>query len=486
VSTVKKLAGQTAIYGLSTIAGRFLNFLLAFVYTRVFTQVEYGVNSEFYAYMSFFNIMLTHGMETAFFRFAEKDNSKQVFANSLVSVLGASSIFAVLFLGFGRQIANGIGYGYHPEYIYFSVGILFFDSLSAIPFALLRFQNRPIRFALIKNINIFTNILLNLYVLVLAPYWFKTYGTMLPFYYPELGISNVFIINLLASFVTTLLLTQELMGIGIGFKYQQWKMMFNYAVPMIWVGLAGMINETLDRALLRYVIPNSEEAKAMNGIYSANYKISIIITLFIQAYKFAAEPFFFAHSKTTEKRDLYGKVMNYFVWICLFVFLMVMLFLHYFKLFIGEDFREGLNVVPILLFANIFLGIYYNISIWYKLSDQTKKGALISGMGAVITIVLNLILIPKYGYVGCAWTTFVCYLFMMVVGYVWGQKYYPIPYNLSRAFVYFSAAIGIFGVSLISEYWFEPNTLISNFMRLDLLGVFVLLGYYFERKTIKI
>jgi O-antigen/teichoic acid export membrane protein len=483
LSAIKKLAGQTAVYGLSTIAGRFFYFLLVPIYTRVFTQVEYGINAEFYAYMSFFNILLTHGMETAFFRFAEKENSKQVYANALVSVLGVSGIFALSFLGFGQQIATGIGYGNNTKYIYYCVGILFFDSVCAIPFALLRQQSRPIRFAILKNINIFTNVFLNLYFLLLAPYWLKTFGVILPLFEPGLGIESIFMANLFASILTTFLLSKELMGITFGFQYEQWKAMMNYAIPMIWVGMAGMINETLSRAILRYIWPNPEEAKAMNGVFAANYKLSIIITLFIQAYKFAAEPFFFNHAKTTEKRDLYGSIMNYFIWICLFVFLMVTLFLHYFKFFIGERFFEGLAVVPILLFANIFLGIYYNISIWYKLSDQTNKGALISLIGAVLTIGLNLAFIPKFGYVGCAWATFICYFTMMVIGYLMGQKYYPIPYNLGRAFLYLIVTLGFYGIAIFSEKWFEAGSIFGNLMRGLMLLSFIALGYVLERKN---
>ncbi len=483
MSNLKKLAGQTAVYGLSTIAGRFLNYLLVPIYTRVFSQVEYGINSEFYAYISFFNIIITHGMETAFFRYAEKENSKQVFANSLISVLGVSSIFALIFIGFGSQIANFIGYGDHPEYIYYSVGILCFDSLCAIPFALLRQQNKPLRFALIKNLNILVNILLNIYFLVIGPYVQSKHGIILPLYYPELGISNVFLANLIASLVTLIPLMKELSGITLGFDYAQWQGMIKYAIPMVWVGLAGMVNETLSRAILRYVWPDPEQAKAMNGIFSANYKLSIIITLFIQAYKFAAEPFFFAHSKTTEKRDLYANVMNYFLWICLFVFLLVMLFLDYFKLFIDEKFREGLTIVPILLFANIFLGVYYNVSIWYKLTDQTKKGSIISAIGAVITIGLNLLWIPKFGYVGCAWATFVCYFTMMVIGYLWGQKYYPVPYNLQRALLYLITTLAFYFLATLLDSHAVLPTLFNNLFKGGLLGLFILLGYFQERKS---
>jgi len=481
LSTLKKLASQTAVYGLSTILGRFFNYLLVPLYTRVFTDIEYGINSEFYAYMAFFNIILTHGMETAFFRFAEKDNSKQIFANAFLSILGVAGSFS-LFIGlFGSYVSESIGYGLHPEFIYYCGAILFLDSLSAIPFALLRFQNKALRFAIIKNCNIFSLILFNLYFLLVGPFWEAKFGSILPFYEPGMGIKSVFISNVLASLITFLLLSREILSVGFSFNYTQWRFMIAYAIPMIWVGLAGMVNETLDRVLIRMLTPNVAEGQSLNGIYSANYKFSIIITLFIQAFKFAAEPFFFAHAKTTEKRDLYAKVMNYFIWICLFVFLLVMFFLHYFKIFIGTGFHEGLQVVPILLFANIFLGVYYNVSIWYKLSDNTKKGAQISLIGAVITILLNFIFIPEFGYLACAWTTFICYFVMMVLGYLWGQKYYPIPYNLPRALFYVSTALALFVLVQYSSIWINPNSFSGNFIRIISLFIFVYLVFYKEK-----
>ena len=483
MSAIKNLAKQTVVYGLSTILGRFFNYLLVPLYTRVFTDVEYGISSEFYAYMAFFNILLTHGMETAFFRFAQQDNSKQIFANAMVSIMGIAGAFMLTILLFGNNIAQFIGYGFNPEFVFYCAGILFLDSLTAIPFALLRFQNKALRFAIIKNINIFSLIAFNLYLLVLGPFWYKEFGSLIPFYQQGMGIESVFMANLLASFLTLVLLGKEIVSVGFSFNYKQWSQMIVYAVPMIWVGLAGMVNETLDRILIRLLSSNPEEGKALNGIYSANYKFSIIITLFIQAFKFAAEPFFFAHAKTTEKRDLYATVMNYFIWICLFVFLMVMFFLHYFKIFIGTRFHEGLNVVPILLFANIFLGIYYNVSIWYKLSDNTKKGAQISLIGALVTIVLNVIFIPKFGYLACAWTTFICYFIMMVLGYLWGQKYYPIPYNLSRALLYVSTALILFALVQVSVFWAEPNSFLGNIIRVFALLIFVIIAFWKERKV---
>lgn len=486
MSQLKKLAGETAVYGLSSIAGRFLNYLLVPIFTRVFTQTEYGINVEFYAYISFFNIILTHGMETAFFRFAQKENSMQVFANALISVIGASFLFLFIMFFAGNPISNAIGYGNHPEYLWYAVFILAFDAVSAIPFALLRQQNKALRFAVIKNLNILTNILLNLYFLVLCPYIKANNGLVLPFYNESIGISYVFIANLCASMLTTFMLSAELLKIKLGLDQALWKKMFLYALPMLFVGFAGMINETLDRALLRYIWPNAEEAKAMNGIYGANYKLSILITLFIQAFKYAAEPFFFAHAKTSDKREIYADVMNYFVLICLSMFLMVTLFLDFFKHFIGEDFYEGLVVVPILLWANIFLGVYYNISIWYKLSDQTNKGAVISVIGAAITIILNILLIPQMGYLGCAYATLICYFSMLVIGYIWGQKVYPIPYQTTKLIAYGLISIIIYALSLYLKKWVDPISITGILINLFLMIGFMVMGFLTERKSLRI
>ncbi len=486
MSQIKKLAGQTAIYGLSSIAGRFLNYLLVPLFTRVFTQMEYGVNVEFYAYISFFNIILTHGMETAFFRFAQKEDPQKVFANALISVIGASSIFLLVLFFAGNAISSAIGYGNHPEYLWYVVLILFFDALSAIPFALLRQQNKALRFAFIKNVNILVNIVLNLYFLVLCPYWFKSHGISLPFYHPQWGISVVFISNLAASFLTTLLLSQELKIIKTGFDKNLWRKMFIYALPMLFVGFAGMINETLDRALLRYLWPNTDEAIAMNGIYGANYKLSILITLFIQAFKYAAEPFFFSHAKTSDKREIYAEVMNYFVLVCLSIFLLVMLYIDFFKHFIGESFYEGLKVVPILLWANIFLGAYYNVSIWYKLSDQTNKGAIISIFGAIITIVLNLILIPKMGYMGCAYATLICYFSMFLIGFIWGQKVFPIPYHTLKLTGYAVFSLVIYFISILLKRTIEPLSLSGILINGLLLFGFMTVGFLIEKRNFKL
>lgn len=481
MANLKNLASQTAIYGLSTIVGRFLNVMLVPLYTRIFTQAEFGIQVEYYAYISFLNILLTHGMETAFFRYADKDNLQQVYATAFLSVAAVSGIFAVTILLFSKHLASAMGYGHITRFIWFSAGILVADALCAIPFALLRHQNKAIRFAIIKNINIAVNIGANLYLLVLAPYVKSTYGITLPFYTPNLGVHLIFVSNLLASAVTLLLLLPQLLYVGKYYNYATWQALLKYALPMVLVGFAGMINETLDRLMLKHFASTTNEANVLNGIYGATYKFSIIITVFIQAFKYAAEPFFFAHAKTTDKRDLYARVMDYFILVCLAIFLMVTLFMDVFKIYLGNKFHEGLHIVPILLLANICLGIYYNLSVWYKLSDKTGKGAKISLIGAAITIVLNYILIPKISYTGCAIATLVCYATMMVISYVWGNKYYPIPYNVSKIGMYTLLALGLFG---INYFWLEPtlaNAYIKHAICLLMLVTFVAFAWLKEQ-----
>lgn len=483
MSGIKKLVGDTAIYGLSSIAGRFINYLLVPILTRVFSQADYGANAEFYGYISFINIILTHGMETTFFRFSQDNNHKQVFANAFLSISVVCLVFGIVIFAFGNPILNLIGYQANPEFLWFTAGILIADALTAIPFASLRQQNKALKFAIIKNLNILLNIGITLYLVLAGPYCKAHYGFNLPFWREGLGINAVFMANISASFLTLLLLVTELKWVKVGFDPILWKKMMAYATPMIWVGLAGMVNETLDRVIIKYIWPDPIAAQAMNGVYSANYKLAIVITLFIQAYKYAAEPFFFSHAKQTDKRDLYAKVMNYFAWLCMFIFLVVMLFIDLFKEFIGEEFREGLAVVPILLWANIFLGLYYNVSIWYKLSDQTKKGAQISMIGAAVTIALNLILIPIYGYMGCAITTLVCYFIMLVLGYVWGQKYYPIPYQLGRIFTYASLSISFYFLVIWVDKHLDLSQVLSYSLRFALLASFILVAVILEKKS---
>lgn len=484
MGALRKLASQTALYGVSHIAGKFLNYLLVPLYTNVFNPEDYGINTQLYAFVAFFNVLLTYGMETTFFRFAsKKEQPEPVYTTAFLSVFFTSALFVLSFSFFTPQIAHAIKLNDHPEYIQYFIWIMALDAVAALPFAYLRQQDKTIKFALVKNANILLNIGLNLYFLLLCPHLIHAHGIQPPLYDASIGIGYIFIANLAASLFTLVFFIPEFITIRKGkFDYLLWKEMLVYALPMMVVGFAGMINETLDRTLITWFYPDAAIGRSMNGIYGANYKLAILMTLFIQAYRYAAEPFFFAHAKSSDKREIYGKVMNYFVCICLFLFLLVNLYIDLFKQFIGPDFRSGIHVVPILLLANLFLGIYYNLSIWYKLSDQTNKGAAISLIGATITILLNIWWIPSYGYTGAAWATLVCYASMMVICYFMGKKYYPIPYDTTKVLGYILLALGLYFLSIYLEaqsFYNDAYQYLGNTM---ILILFVLFIWLFERR----
>lgn len=385
-------------------------------------------------------------METAFFRFSQKsDKPQEVYSTALTSLLSTSVFFALLFSVASKPIAGWMRIPDYPEFVVYFALIISLDAIAAVPFAYLRQQNKALKFAVVKNVNIFTNILLNLYFLVLCPWVQHKYGILFPFYNGQVHIGYIFISNLVASFITLPLLGKEIAAIrNAAFNKALWREMLVYGLPLMVVGFAGMINETLDRIIISYAYVDAKEGLEASGIYGANYKLSILMSLFIQAFRYAAEPFFFNQAKTEDKRAVYATVMNYFVLICLGLFLVVMLFLDVFKHFINERYWEGLHVVPILLMANLFLGVYFNLSIWYKLKDQTNKGAVISMIGAAITIAANFVLVPIMGYTGSAWATLICYVSMAVMCYVLGAKYYPIPYQIPRLLGYLLLALFIY------------------------------------------
>lgn len=477
MSQLRKLASQTAIYGLSTILGRLLNYLLVPLHTRIFCTADYGVVSELYAYVAFFIVVLTYGMETAFFRFSQDEEKKdKVFPTVFVSIGISSIIFILGMSAFAQPVASAIRYPDHPEYIIIFSLILGLDAIASIPFALLRQQSRPIKFAIVKNINIFINILFNVYFLMLCPYMQRESNISLPFYDATIGVGYVFISNLVASIVTLPLLFKEILCIKKGFDIVLWRKMIAYGLPLLIVGLGGMVNETLDRAIMKYLLPAGDRTMSQVGIYGANYKLSILLTLFIQAFRFAAEPFFFSHAKTSDKKTIYAQVMDYFVIVCLGIFLLITLYIDLFKYFIGEQFYDGLKVVPILLLANLCLGVYYNLSIWYKLSDQTNKGAMISLIGAGITIGLNIWWIPVFGYAGSAWATFVCYFSMMLICYFMGMKYYPIPYHVKRVLSFAGMALILFFAGWYCRNYFSAGNHTRIFMINSALFLFFIIA----------
>lgn len=463
---IKKLAGQTALYGLSSILPRFLNYALVPLHTALYTTNQYGIITEMYAYVAFLVILLTYGMETAYFRFSNKEENEEsmVFGTVLRSIVTTSFIFISSAIFFQQEIADWLLYPNHSEYVVWFAIIIGLDAVSAIPLARLRYENRPIRFASINLSSVLVNVGLNFFFLGYCMASYKSGNTNViidTLYNPDIGVGYVFISNLAASIFKILMSLPTFYGVKLSFNFSLLKKLLVYGSPLLIAGLAGIVNETLDRILLKHLLYDTLgeiEAMSQLGIYGACYKLSIIITLFIQAFRYAAEPFFFSQAKNKDAPVVYANVMNYFVAVCGLIFLGVTLYLDIIKYFIpNPDYWVGLKVVPILLLANICLGIYFNQSIWYKMTDKTKYGAYIAIGGALITIALNLILIPVMGYMGSAWTTLVVYALMVVISYVLGQKHFPVPYNLTKIVSYLGLALILFfgGTWLQNEFGYD-------------------------------
>ena len=466
---IKQLLGQTAVYGLSSIVGRLLNYLLVPLYTAVFANPsDYGVVSELYAWVAFLVVLLTFGMETSFFRFLQdKEDKEKVFVNSFLTVIGINVLFFAVLLFFNQNIADLMLYSDHNEYIILLGAIVCIDAVTALPLAKLRAENKAFQFAGIQLSSIGVNIILNLVFMI---------GLFDPAR-PEEGVLFILFANLFASLVKPLLLYKHFLHLRFTFDKVLAKEMLWYAFPLVIAGFAGIINETLDRILLKHLLYDGSTqvslkiAEAQVGIYSACYKLAMLVTILLQAYRYAAEPFFFAQLKNQDKNKVYAKVMNVFIAMVCLVFLVVSLNIDFFKLFIrNEAYYVGLKVVPILLLANVFLGIYYNQSIWYKLSGQTKFGAFIAIGGALLTVVLNVVFIPIYGYMASAWATLIVYAFQMIASYLLGQKHYPIAYNLRKfalylvgaLLVYFIASFELFSAGIMKTIF--NNTLILGYL----------------------
>ena len=483
MNPLKKLASQTAIYGLSSVVGRLLNYLLVPLYTRYFLPEEYGVVTELYAYVAFLVIILTYGIETAFFRFSQKENNRIVYSTSLISLLFSSLLFIILMFLFSENISSSIGYPNNQEYVKWFALIIGLDAISSISFAKLRALNKATRFALIRLVNIFINIGLNLFFIIYCPYAIENNLQSLNFvnsvYSPSVGVGYIFIANLFASAITILMLLPEMINSVWIFERNLWKKMMIYASPLLIAGLAGMTNETIDRILLKYLLPESSNISREIGLYGAFYKLSIIMILFIQTFRFAAEPFYFSQEREHNSRKIYADVMKYFIIVTSFIFLIVTTFYDFFINFLGSKYHDerGFLVVSVLLFANFFLGIYYNLSIWYKLTEKTRYGAYIAIFGASITIVLNILLIPVFGFVGCALATLICYSSMVLLSFYLSNKHFPIPYNYYSILMYFFLMIFIYLIIYYTNF-----TLIIEI--LFLIG-YCLLVYIFEKPKMK-
>jgi O-antigen/teichoic acid export membrane protein len=482
---LKKLAGQTAVYGLSSIVGRLLNFLLVPFYVTVFLKTsDYGVVSELYAWIAFLMVLLTFGMETAFFKFLSNnpENKEKIFRNSMLSVIVVNLVFLLLLILFNGVIADKLLFPNNPEYIILLGVIVVIDATSALPLAKLRAEERAKRFAGIQLTGIGINIGLNL---ILMLFIFQPLSQN-----AEVGIRFILIANLIASLSKPIFLYKDFLKLKWIWDTQLVRAMFKYSFPLALAGFAFIINETVDRILLKHLTYQNSIgelgteaaltfAESQVGIYSASYKLAMLVTIVLQAYRYAAEPFFFAQAKNKDRNKTYVKVMNYFVGGMFLSFLGMSLNIDIIKYFIPNPaYWEGLRIVPILLLANVFSGIYINQSIWYKLSGQTKFGAYIAMGGAALTLTLNFIFIPIYGYMACAWATFIVYGGQMVASYLLGQKHYPIPYNLKKFALYSIIAILIYVVLT----WIDIEAGILQFVIHNLfILLYVGLVYWMEK-----
>ena len=448
MANLKSLAKDTAIYGLSSIIARFINYLLVPIQTARFAASggEYGIITNVYAYVSLLIILLTFGMETTFFRFMSKEGEdpKKVYSTALTMVMMTSLISAVLLMTFLYPIATSVGYADHPEYVavmYITVAI---DAFMAIPFAYLRYLHRPIKFALLKIINILLNIVLNLlYLVVLPALKLNPFGI-----YDEqftLDVAFVFYINLFCTCATLLMLWKEWTAQPFKIDKNTCKRMLSYTWPLLVMGLAGQLNQAASQILFPYLFDGSqEEARAQLGIYGACIKIAMIMVMITQAFRFAYEPFVFGKSKDKDNRETYAQAMKFYLIFTLLAFLVVMGYIDILKFLIGETYWEGLRVVPIVMAAEIMFGVFFNLSFWYKLTDRTIWGAYFSGIGAIVLITIDILLIPRFSYMACAWAGFAAYATSMLLSYFIGQRYYPIAYPIRQMSAYVLLTIVLF------------------------------------------
>jgi len=438
MNEIRKLAGQTVIYGFGTVVPRFLNYaLLTPFYTYIFAREQYGIITELYAWMVLALVILTYGMETTYFRFAgKKAPAMTVYGTALVSVFTTSALFVLAVSLFIHPVSAFLGYGPHPEYIRMFAWIVAIDAFSAIPFAYLRGHNKPTTFSILKVINVVVTIILVFFFLRTAPRIAARGGTWIfRIYDPDFQVGYVFVANLVGSAVTLLLLLPFIVTIKPVFDGRLLKKMLSYTWPLLIGGMAGSLNEVLDKILLRRLI-GGNEGLATVGLYGAGFKVGVLMSLFIQMYRFAAEPFFFEKAGRDDAKETYAVTMKYFVIAGLILFLGINLYIEALQIIIGPVFRESLIVVPIISMAYLLLGIFINQSIWYKVDDKTIYGAWITILGAVVTIAVNLLFVPTYGYIAAAWAHVACYLSMVIVSYAIGQKYYPIKYETGKILLY--------------------------------------------------
>ena len=482
------LAKQTAIYGLSSIIGRFLNYMLVPVYTfKICAEAggpaAYGIVTNLYAYTALLLVLLTFGMETTFFRFANKEgiNPDKAFSTSGLAVGFVALLFVILVSVFLKPIANVLDYANHPEFVEIMAIIVALDAFQAILFARLRYENRPIKFAALKLLFIFMSIGMNLFIFFLAPGLKESHPALMGWYENSYQVGYIFIINLICTSLITFGFIPEIKKLRFGIDRDLLKPMLKYTWPLLLLGLAGILNQVADKICYRFIVPG-EEGDRQLGIYGACVKIAMIMAMITQAFRYAYEPFVFGGQRDKNDKELQAKVMKYFIIFTLLAFLAVVMYMPLLQYIIGPAYREGLGVVPIVMMAEIFMGIYFNLSFWYKLIDETWWGAIFSGIGCAVLLAINFIFVPKYGYWACAWGGFAGYGTCMVLSYLVGQKKASIPYNLKTVFIYFAIAIVLY---YAQKYIHIENTVLTLVVNTALLLVFVAFICWMEKDLVK-
>jgi len=472
MSKLIKLAGDTALYGMGSIVPRVLNFPLVIIHSRVFNPGEYGVNVSLYAWVAFLNIVYLFGMETAYFRFATKPGADEssVFRSAQTFVVIVALLMTLPIILLAQPISGYFEIPGHPEFIQWLALVMFIDALVAMPFARLRLQKRPRAFVTAKLVNVVLIIGLNLYFLLVQ-------------YDPAVGIGYIILANLIANAFFLLFFAGTLIRWRPQWTRTETNAMFTYAWPVMLMGLAGMTNEMYSRLTLQWWLPEGfypgRDAGYALGVFGACFRFSVIINIVVQAFRFAAEPFFFSNAADKQAPELFARVNHYFIILCSFIVLSVVVHLDWLRYLIEKDYWEGLPVVPYLLFAYVFLGIYYNLSVWYKISDKTYMGTGITLAGMGVTIGLNYLLIPVAGYVGSSWSTLACYVVMATASYILGQKYFPVPYRVAAALLYMGLTVLLINFS----YWITfDQPWVAFLYHCALMGVFALFAYFRERR----
>ena len=486
--SIKKLAGQTLWYGVPKILSRFLNYGLTIMGFWMFNPTETSNLTQVYAIIPFLNVLFTYGLETSYFRFAQITDRNKLYNTLTFSIILSTIFFTVILLLLQEPLARLFELRDNPEYVTWMIGILFFDTLAVVPLAKLRLEERPRKYAFVNVASIMMNILLVIFFLFIARNKFNANPNSIwgVIYQPDVGVGYFIIANLIASALSLLFLYKEFGAFKWIFDKKLWNEVMIYSYPLIVVGFGGMINEMLSRVMYRKVLhldPILEKKEL--GIFGANYKLAVLITIFIQIFRLAAEPFFFNQSTREDAQKTYARVMKFFVIACCFMFLVVVLFLDFWKFLIAAKFpeyAEGIHIVPILTMGSVFLGIYYNLSVWYKLTNKTMYGAYITIAGALITVALNFWWIPLFHYTGAAWATFFCYAFMMVISYVQGQQHYPIPYAWKKLVAYLVIVTLLYLIQWTISYFTPEMTILHFATGMILLGAFGLFILKIEKR----